>query len=621
MAHEDADVVKIRNFVVKSLESVGTLIEFPEYNYAEVLIPDEFVGHFDGKSYFELAFDFDVSRQHKDSEFVTYGSYFLDKVIELASQRGLACKRHILGENVEIRNLPPKITSKIAFRNCRATFQANVPVIYHYVLFDFKVSYISDEREDRIIRLLVNLNTGHIDNRMLGAIESVIFTDSPHTNYTVERMCSIDDAYRVATNALEEQIQPAIHEINKKTEARLANEKKRIMEYYDQIDNELNLKREKLVAGGKEEGVSVIDDKLRLSKIERQRRLNEIDEKSALKVSIILFNATLISQTKIRNRFMVKRGRAERDVYAVWNPALNDVDPQVCEICGVETLEVELCSNSHLGCTKCVRACSVCGVRLCRTCGLVECSVCGDTLCSQCKIVCENCGDVLCKNHVEFCTCKEEKRREEREAEERKKEKRILELQRLSLQLSKSMKQYMDGYVRKNSGALNRSWKNAMAKANAAMEEKDKVTARAILRELDEKYPANAWVKANMVLSYERVTKDIASLGRQVVHLAPRAALAHTALGYIYQKIGLVRVREAIDEYEKAIEFAGDDEKNLIANAHYQIGKILYDQGNWWESKDRLELALTIDPGFEPARQALKVPKTSRRRRARQRQY
>ena len=615
MVHEDADVVKIRNFVTKCLESVGALVEFPEYDYAEVLLPDEFVDHFDGESYFGLSFDFDVARRHEGSEFVTYGGYFLDKVIELASQRGLVCRRHILDENVEGRTLPQKIKGRIAFRNCRATFLANMPVIYHYVLFSFKVSYISDEREDRIVKILVNLNTGHVDDKMLGAIGSVIFTDSSHTNYTVEQMHAIDDAYQVATEALEERIQTTIHELSGKIAARLANEKKRIMEYYDQIDNELNLKRGKLVETGRKEGVESIDDKLRLSEIERQRRLNEIEEKNALKVSIMLFSATLISQTKIRNRYKVKRGRTERDVYVVWNPILNDIDPQVCEICGNETLEVELCPNSHLGCTKCVRACSVCGSRLCKKCGMVECSVCGDPLCGQCKIVCENCGDILCEKHVEFCTCKEEKRRKKREAEERRKQKEIRGFQDIPLELSKSMKLYHDEYVEANLSKLDENWKESMLAARATIAQGDKIKARAILQNLDQEYPANAWVKANIALSYQRWTQRMMSLAGQAARLAPHTALAHTALGYAHQRHGYLWLWEARDEYEEVIEIAGDDEADLEANAHFQIGRMFLDQmDDWREARYRWMMALTIDPNFEPARQALNGLKPSQRR-------
>ena len=619
MSHEDADVVKIRSFVTKCLESVGTLVEFTAYNYAEVLIPDEFIDYFDGENYYKLAFDFDVAKLHEEAEFVTYGSYFLDKMIDLASQRGLTCRRHIIDEDVEIRNLPQKIANKIIFKNQRMTFVANSPVLYHYLLFNFKVSYVSDEREDQIIKLLVNLNTGHVDNRMLESIGSAFFTDSPHTNYGAENMQTVDSAYKVATEALEKQIQPRIREIQNKIEIRLASEKNRITEYYDQIDNELKLKLEKLNERENKEGSNTINDKLRLSMIERQRRLKEIEEKNALNAHVTLFNATLISQTKIRNKYNVKKGKVERDVYVVWNPVLKDVEPLICEICGTETFDVDLCLSSHLGCKECMSLCSICGTRICKSCGTFsECQVCGDVLCDKCKYVCENCGDILCKNHIESCTCKAEKRRKEQEAEMRKKEELILEFQKNPLSLSKSAKQYMDEYVRKSIDSLDEDWKKTLAKLQSALTIEDKIKARETLSELNEKYPDNAWIKARLVLTYERFSSRLMSLSRHAVSIAPQLAVSHTAYGYMLQKNGELTFNKAIDEYEKVIRLAGDDEINLKANAHYQIGKISQDYiGDWWEARRRLEIALEIDPGFQPARQALNDLKTLMRGRYR----
>jgi len=607
MSHEDADVVKIRSFVTKCLESVGTLVEFTAYNYAEVLIPDEFINHFDGENYYKLAFDFDVARRHEEAEFVTYGSYFLDKVIDLANQRGLTCKRHIIDETIELRNLPQKIASKVTFRNQRVNFVANSPVLYHYLLFSFKVSYVSDEREDQIIKLLVNLNTGHVDNKMLESIGSAFFTDNPHTNYGAENMQSVDYAYKVATEALEEQIQPRIHEIQNKIKIRLAGEKNRITEYYDQIDNELKLKLEKLNERENKEGTNTINDKLRLSMIERQRRLKEIEEKNALNAHITLFNATLISQTKIRNKYNVKKGKVERDIYVVWNPVLKDVEPLICEICGTETFDVDLCSSSHLGCMKCISLCSVCGARICKGCGTFsECHVCGVFLCDKCKYLCENCGDILCKNHIESCTCKTEKRRNEQETEMRKNEEHILEFQKNLLPLSKSVKQYMDEYIRKNIGSLDEDWKKALIKIQSALTIEDKIKAREILSGLNEKYPDNAWIKARLILTYERFSNRLMSLSRHAVSIAPQLAISHVAYGYMLQRNGELTSDKAIDEYEKVIRLAGDDEINLKANAHYQIGKMLQDyMGDWWEARRRLEMALEIDPGFQLARQAL----------------
>lgn len=614
MAIEDADVIKIRRFVTESLESVDAIVEFREYNYAEVLIPDDLLDFFDGQNYFSLSFDYDVAKQHKDSELVTYGSYFLDRVIELASQIGITCKQHIIDENLELKNLPQKIEDKIVFRNCKAIFVANTPMIYHYVLFNFKVSYISDERVDRIVKVLVNLNTGYIDNEMLKAIGSAFFTDSPHTNYDMETMISTEDAYHIATPYLEEQIQHTIRELNIKIDKRLIDDKKRIMEYYDQADNELKLKREKLVQNQKDEGLKSIDDKLRLNEIERQRRIKEIEEKNALKVSVMLFNASLISQTKIRNRYNIKRGKTDLEVYVVWNPLLNNVDPIVCEICHKGSKDIEICSNSHIGCPDCVHSCSVCNLHLCKNCGMTECSVCGDHLCNDCKIVCENCGDVLCQKHVDFCTCKKEKRRKEKElaeqearkkqeAEEQAKEAHILEFRDIPLRLSESMMEYHDSYVRRHINELNQDWKTLMVDAQSAMSQKENVKARSILRKLDTEYPGNAWVKANLILTYERWVQDLALLGQQTVRLAPNKALAHTAMAHAYELD--YRYQPAIHSYEQAIKLSEKDETELVINALFKSGNIFYRNGELQEAERRWRIALSLNPRFSPARNAL----------------
>ena len=98
----------------------------------------------------------------------------------------------------------------------------------------------------------------------------------------------------------------------------------------------------------------------------------------------------------------------------------------------------------------------------------------------------------------------------------------------------------------------------------------------------------------------------MASLARQAVHLAPHTASAHAVLGYVHQKHGLLWATTAVNEYEKAIELSGDDETALEAAAHFQIGKMMYEQmGYWREAHYRWMMALEMEPDFEPARQAL----------------
>jgi hypothetical protein len=82
-------------------------------------------------------------------------------------------------------------------------------------------------------------------------------------------------------------------------------------------------------------------------------------------------------------------------------------------------------------------------------------------------------------------------------------------------------------------------------------------------------------------------------------------ASAHVALGHANQIHGSFWERMAVSNYEKALELAEDDEVALKVNAHFQIGKIMYNHDYLRDAAYRWQMALNIDPSFEPAREAL----------------
>lgn len=94
-------------------------------------------------------------------------------------------------------------------------------------------------------------------------------------------------------------------------------------------------------------------------------------------------------------------------------------------------------------------------------------------------------------------------------------------------------------------------------------------------------------------------------LALQAVEMAPRIASAYAALGHANQIHGPFWGRIAVNNYEKALELAEDDEVALKANAHFQIGKIMYDNDHLQEAAYRWRMAFNLDPTFEPAREAL----------------
>ena len=155
----------------------------------------------------------------------------------------------------------------------------------------------------------------------------------------------------------------------------------------------------------------------------------------------------------------------------------------------------------------------------------------------------------------------------------------------------------------KNIDALDEVWMDLMIGVQSPIAQEENVKARAMLQRLDAEYPANAWVKARLILSYKRINQDISSQGTQAIRLAPYMALAHIALAYIYEKNG--KSQSAINSYEYAVKTSGDDETYLRAEALFRMGEIFYDQDNFYAAERRWQMALSAEPRFRPARQAL----------------
>lgn len=567
---EDKDIVRIRNFVTNCLNGIGAVIEFPSYNYAEVLVPDELGDYFEGENYFKLAFDFDVARRQENAEFVTYGSYFLDRLTYVARRQGLAGKRHIATGEVNINNVEKKLRGKIIFKGCKGVFLAAIPMLYHYVLFNFKVSYISDDKLEEIQKVLVNLNTNLVDEAMSNVLESSILIEKPDIGYPSEERYSTNDGYQAAIASLEERIRPKIEELEGALKGRLQPQKKQVEEYYETLAMELEEKKERVK--NDPQRAQVFDDKLQVNEIDKQRRLRELEDKNRLAVSVLLFNGLLISQYKARGKFRISRGKTERDLYIVWNPILNEIDPIVCEKCQKGTAEVRLCYHcGHIGCADCIEGCSQCKKYTCRECGLAHCTVCDKPFCKDCKIICANCGDIICEKHIELCACKVRAREAALEQERQQRQAHIQSYQGL---VSGEMRAYFDRYVEEHIDSLDEKWKRAIAKVQEALLESDQQKARQTLRSLDKEYPQNAWVELTlaMQLNPQRQKSERLNLAQHVAQMLPNLALPHRVLAEAYEMVE--QPLEALSEYQKALELIGEEQNETSDFASARIEQI-----------------------------------------------
>lgn len=343
--HEAADV---QSFVVSYFERIGGIVDFTEYSLAEVVIPDEYAEHFDGRTFFRITFDQEVARENEDAEFITYGSHFLDKLTVLAMERGLAAARYIVVDRLEQGRVVEKLTNQFAFIRCKPALDSSTIRNFHYVLFNFKIVYLTDEREEVFQSVLVNLNTNRPADKLGRMINSVLVTDEREIICPEEKSYSIQAAYKTACEELKRRSKGEIEDKERENQRRLWQDLRRINQYHDDLREELEAQLRKAVDDPKR--ATSLEGKIKANDLERERREKELRDRYRLRVQVKLNNAVFYSQPKVVNFFTVSQRSMKAPLKVVWDPLLREFEPPICTTCGEELRRINLEKGGEITC-------------------------------------------------------------------------------------------------------------------------------------------------------------------------------------------------------------------------------------------------------------------------------
>ncbi len=416
MANQEA--VELKTFVLSCLQAMGALTETPAYGLVDVLLPDERAGEFGNDTFLHLAFDEEAMAAHPEAEYLTYGSPLLDKLIELTRGWGLTARWYINDLRLEKKGLFELVEKEIGFSNAWLSPVKEIPdhaLCFHYVLFNFKVSYISDEKQESLVTLLMDLDAGRPAIEVQEMWGGVIldteqrFRKLPEASLAYRPEVpplseeSLRELSQRAAQAMEERIAPIIASYQRKIARRLELDQARLNDFYNETRKELERRLRR--AEGDEERRRSIEEKLAFTEMERERKLTDIEAKHRLRVVLELINAALISLPKLVTRVQVANRYVSIQRDFIWNPLIHRLEEPLCEVCRQPTRHLHLCAGGHLACEDCIVKCSACKREYCRLCEdqMGACTVCGRALCLKSQTKCRVCGQITCRDHEGEC--------------------------------------------------------------------------------------------------------------------------------------------------------------------------------------------------------------------------
>ncbi|MET1250125.1 hypothetical protein ABWW58_15200 [Sporolactobacillus sp. STCC-11] len=267
--------MKLQQFVTNVIEAIGGVVDPVEYALCHVLIPESYQPNFQNKTELELVFDYEVAEEHPQSEFVTFGSFILDQILKIVDEKTVCAVRFAEVERRQLANPIKKMTDFLQNERSRLTIINERSMMAAWAVFQFHVTYVSDEKEEHSNQIWMNLITGKRSDAMKREQSRIFYQSDPLYDEPVPQDLKIETAFLAARRSLEleETRRPERH----LGEKQLKKDLERIENYYRELERENEHRSAR--KGISEEKVGEITAKTKAIKIEMEKQVEEIKKK------------------------------------------------------------------------------------------------------------------------------------------------------------------------------------------------------------------------------------------------------------------------------------------------------------------------------------------------------
>ncbi len=411
---------ELETFVLDYLQEAGSIVEPPAYSVYETLMPEAVAARWGVPAYLQLTFT------GNDQDGVTqlgYNHPLVEQMVQEAHGRSASTCLFVNDLRLDKSGVDELAIKNWVILNARAQPQRQstmARVRSTYVRFNFKAAILSDEKQERLVSVLMDVHSGsRVANP--GLIEGGATAVSPDTT-----LVSLPDAplrwqpkdspklksplAEAALTALLDRAQTAVLQ---EMQTELANLQKRVArfrqldearltDYYDALARDLQTRLQTASADRR----AGLQDKLTAVQNERRHKLADLAERYQVRIHLTLLNLLVIQQPKLIQPVQISNRSTQISAYAVWDPLLRQLEPLHCQVCGQPGQRLYLCHNGHLAHEACLTpACIDCKRVFCRDCArdVGDCDVCHEPLCRHSQLTCPDCGRHTCQAHRGLC--------------------------------------------------------------------------------------------------------------------------------------------------------------------------------------------------------------------------
>lgn len=341
-------------FLRKYVDALGGVWEEVEPQVYDVLMPKDIGEERDEESILRLAFDPEALSEHPNAQLFTYGNPLLEGFFEDTQRRWAFARVYLpIGIHLPEREVRDRVKRELKVAD-ELSFECREirPLHFANALFWFRVTFVSDEKEQELLYAAVDLHYGRLVRHLGDLFSYGSLSERRLMPYPDAPRISLLKAYRIARGRVLRTISAMANTRKQEMEKSVTSQIERMKRYFHDLREELKERIGKTEAKGAD--TKGFYDRLDAINREEQIRIAELKSKTAIRVQIQLLNLMLVMQPKlsIEVDLIPKKGKPGV-VPLVWDPLTEKLEPPQCLSCNRPSFYLELNRHGNVICPEC----------------------------------------------------------------------------------------------------------------------------------------------------------------------------------------------------------------------------------------------------------------------------
>ncbi len=332
----------LRAFVLAGVRQLGGLADEPDVRTLDILVPEALRERLRDHQYLRL----DLAAQA-----LTVGSPVVEAVAEALGRGGCAARAYLNPIYLQGGDLEKKWKRTFHLTAGRSTLLGQALEETTHAVFHFRAGYLTDEREERLYVVAVNLSTRTSYDALVDEWPRLSLDEArAYGELSAPPAPGLDGLKPTIEKALRLRMAPDIERLRQGQEKFLTRELRRLDDYYRALETEL---RERERRPSSEGQATRLAERRRAIRLDRAKKTRDAVEKHRLRIETEAFALLLIHQPWLRVTMRLESRRETVDRTFYWNPVFKAFAPAACDACEGEISAFSL-RASRLLCPSCV---------------------------------------------------------------------------------------------------------------------------------------------------------------------------------------------------------------------------------------------------------------------------